>query len=85
MYTGGAYLPLRHDRHFNEASSFQIGVSQGRLTASRGMLALAQLGRLERPIGEFCEAPLRKSESDQRRADGGRRQNACSVDLLPCR
>ena len=47
--------------------------------------SLTQLGRLGRPIGEFCEAPLRKSESDQRRADGGRRQNACSVDLLPCR
>jgi hypothetical protein len=25
--TGGAERPLRHDLHFNEASSFQIGVS----------------------------------------------------------
>jgi hypothetical protein len=27
--TGGAERPFRHDRHFNEASSFQIGVSLG--------------------------------------------------------
>jgi hypothetical protein len=27
MCTGGAYRPLRHDRHLSEASSFQIGVS----------------------------------------------------------
>jgi hypothetical protein len=24
--TGGAWRPFRHDRHFSEASSFQIGV-----------------------------------------------------------
>jgi putative SOS response-associated peptidase YedK len=40
MCTGGAYLPFRHDRHFSEASSFQIGVLRGRLIASSGMLAL---------------------------------------------
>jgi hypothetical protein len=34
MWTGGAYLPLRHDRHLSEASSFQIGVLRGRLIAS---------------------------------------------------
>jgi hypothetical protein len=27
MWTGGAYRPLLHDRHFSTASSFQIGVS----------------------------------------------------------
>jgi len=31
-----------HDRHFSAASSFQIGVSRGRRTASSGMLALAE-------------------------------------------
>jgi hypothetical protein len=39
MWTGGAYLPFLHERHFNAASSFQIGVSRGRRTASSGMLA----------------------------------------------
>jgi hypothetical protein len=29
MCTGGAYRSLLHDRHFNDASSFQIGVSRG--------------------------------------------------------
>ena len=59
-----------------------IGEHRGRIanTAGDSVLAefqamqqfyLTQLGRLERLIGEFCEAPLRKSESDQRRADGG--------------
>jgi hypothetical protein len=37
--TGGAYRPLRHDRHLSDASSFQIGVLRGRLIASSGMLA----------------------------------------------
>ena len=36
---GGACCPFRHDRHFNEASSFQIGVSRGRRMASSGRLA----------------------------------------------
>jgi len=40
MCTGEAYRPLRHDRHLSEASSFQIGVSRGRLIASNGILAL---------------------------------------------
>jgi hypothetical protein len=39
MCTGGAYPPFLHDRHFNAASSFQIGVSRGRRIASSGMLA----------------------------------------------
>ncbi|WP_244608663.1 hypothetical protein [Bradyrhizobium algeriense] len=39
MRTGGAERPLRQDRHFNEASSFQIGVSRGRRMASSGRLA----------------------------------------------
>jgi hypothetical protein len=39
MCTGGAYRPFLHDRHFSAASSFQIGVSRGRLIASSGRLA----------------------------------------------
>jgi hypothetical protein len=38
MCTGGAYRPFRHDRHFSEASSFQIGVSRGLRIASSGRL-----------------------------------------------
>jgi hypothetical protein len=34
MCTGGAYRPLRHDRHFSTASS-HIGVSRGRRMHSR--------------------------------------------------
>jgi hypothetical protein len=40
MWTGGAYLPFRHERHLSEASSFQMGILRGRLIASKGMLAL---------------------------------------------
>jgi hypothetical protein len=40
MCTGGLHRRVSHDRHFNAASSFQIGVSRGRRTASSGMLAL---------------------------------------------
>ena len=40
IWTGGAYLPLRHDRHLHDASSFQSGVSRGRRIASSGILAL---------------------------------------------
>jgi hypothetical protein len=36
---GRQLSPFLHDRHFNAASSFQIGVSGGRI-ASSGMLAL---------------------------------------------
>jgi len=39
MRTGGAWRPLRHDRHFSEASSFHIGVLRGRRMASSGRLA----------------------------------------------
>jgi hypothetical protein len=39
MCTGGAYCRIPHGRHFSAASSFQIGVSRGRLIASSGMLA----------------------------------------------
>jgi hypothetical protein len=35
----GAYRPFLHDRHFNAASSFQIGVLRGRRIASSGRLA----------------------------------------------
>ena len=30
MWTGGAEHPFRHDRHFSDAPSFQIGVLRGR-------------------------------------------------------
>jgi hypothetical protein len=33
------YRPFRHERHFSEASSFQIGVSRGRRIALKVMLA----------------------------------------------
>src|SRR6266576_3569957 len=39
MCTGGAYRPFLQDRHFSDASSFQIGVSRGRRIASSGRLA----------------------------------------------
>jgi hypothetical protein len=39
MCTGGAWRPLRHERHFSEASSFQSGVFLGRRMASSGRLA----------------------------------------------
>jgi hypothetical protein len=39
MRTGGAERPFLHDRHFSDASSFQTGVSRGRLIASSGRLA----------------------------------------------
>jgi hypothetical protein len=39
MHTGGASRPFRHDWHFSEASSFQIGVSRGLRIASNGKLA----------------------------------------------
>jgi hypothetical protein len=48
MYTGGAYRPFRHDRHFSDASSFQTGVSRGRRIASNGRLARV-LHRLHQP------------------------------------
>ena len=37
--TGDAWRPFRHERHFSEASSFQIGVSRGRRMAFSGRLA----------------------------------------------
>jgi hypothetical protein len=49
--TGGAYRPLRHDRHLSDASSFQIGVSRGRLIASKRMLALVAPMALHARIG----------------------------------
>jgi hypothetical protein len=39
MCTGGACRPFLHDRYFNAASSFRMGVLRGRLIASSGMLA----------------------------------------------
>jgi len=39
MCTGGAYRPLRHDRHFSAALSFQMGVSRGRRMSASGKLA----------------------------------------------
>jgi hypothetical protein len=39
MFTCGEYRGVLHDRHFNAASSFQIGVSRGRRMASSGRLA----------------------------------------------
>ena len=38
-HTGGLYRRVPHDRHRNEPSSFQIGVSGGRRMASSGILA----------------------------------------------
>ena len=65
--TGGACRPFRHDRHFNEASSFQIGVSRGRRMASSGRLArLAAITFHLKPappwrhcaiVGEGCAGP----------------------------
>jgi hypothetical protein len=43
--------------------------------------ALSQLSRLGRSTGKFREAQLQNAS----RINGGRLQNACSVDLLPCR
>jgi hypothetical protein len=39
MWTGGLYRGVPHDRHRNAVYNFQIGVSRGRRTASRGLLA----------------------------------------------
>jgi hypothetical protein len=64
--TGGECRGVRHDRHFSAASSFQIGVSRGRRTASSGMLALVSqrwhwnhsakewLGKLLLADGDLC-------------------------------
>jgi len=35
MCTGGEYRGVRQNRHFNAASTFQIGVSRGRRIASK--------------------------------------------------
>jgi hypothetical protein len=40
VHTGGLYRRVPQERHRNEPSSFQIGVSRGRRMASSGMLAL---------------------------------------------
>jgi hypothetical protein len=39
MCTGGAWRPLRQERHFSDASSFHSGVSRGRRMADSGRLA----------------------------------------------
>ena len=43
--------------------------------------ALAQLSRLGRSTGKFCEAQPQNAS----RINGSRPRNACSVDQVPCR
>jgi len=58
MCTGGAYRPFLHDRHFNAASSFHIGVSRDCRIASSGTLArvLQRLHSTSRPAEAAVQA-----------------------------
>ena len=77
MRTGGAERPFRHDRHFRDASSFQIGVSRGRRMASSGKLArvlqrLHSTSSQPSPRGDQPPVPSREQVRRQSAGNAGR-------------